>query len=165
MKKRKFLRGFTRFRLMLTLGLAVLLPAAALIFANFAQLRSFERDKVLEATIHRDFQEMLAISEKKIDKKALTIAEEARDLFPSPDIEAQEKEKKLDALLAKSPWLAHAFLFDEKGFVIRSQPQQIDDKYIHAEHDRLGETFRGWLDWKPGRWWSECIREIGRAHV
>src|SRR5437588_651026 len=145
MKKRKFLRGFTRFRLMLTLGLGVLLPAAALIFANFAQLKSFERDKVLEATIHRNFQEMLAISEKKIDKKALTIAEEARDLFPSPDIEAQEKEKKLDELLAKSPWLAHAFLFDEKGFVIRSQPQQIDDKYIHTEHDRLAETFRGWF--------------------
>ena len=44
MKKRKFLRGFTRFRLMLTLGLAVLLPAAALILVNFNQLRVFERD-------------------------------------------------------------------------------------------------------------------------
>src|SRR5437773_842075 len=145
MKKRKFLRGFTRFRLMLTLGLAVLLPAAALIVINFSQLRSFERDKVLEATIHRDFQEMLAISEKKIDKKALIIVEEARDLFPSPDIEVQEKTKKLAELLAKNPWLAHAFLFYEKGFVIRSQPQQIDDKYIHTEHDRLAENFRGWF--------------------
>jgi len=71
MKRRKFLGGFNRFRLMVTLGLAVLLPAAALIFVNFFQLRSFERDKVLEAAIHRNFQEMLAISEKRIDKKAL----------------------------------------------------------------------------------------------
>ncbi len=145
MKKRKFLRGFTRFRLMLTLGLAVVLPAAALIYVNFSQLRSFKRDKVLEATIHRDFQEMLAISEKKIDKKAFTMAEEARDLFPSPDTNAQEKEAKLDALLTKSPWLTHAFLFDEKGFVIRSQPQQLGDEYVRKEHERMAESFRGWF--------------------
>src|SRR2546428_2889751 len=144
LKKRK-LQSFTRFRLMLTLGLAVLLPAAALIYVNFSQLRSFERDKVLEATIHRDFQEMLAISEKKIDKKALTMAEEARDLFPSPVTNAQEKEAKLDALLTKSPWLTHAFLFDEKGFVIRSQPQQLGDEYVRKEHDRMAESFRGWF--------------------
>ncbi|HLR05941.1 MAG TPA: hypothetical protein VK117_09015, partial [Pyrinomonadaceae bacterium] len=110
LKKRKFLRGFTRFRLMLTLGLAVLLPAAALIYLNFSQLRSFDRNKVLEATIRRDFQEVLAITEKKIDKKAYTMAEEARDVFPSPDLDSQEREKQLDLLLAKFPWMAHAFL-------------------------------------------------------
>ncbi len=130
---------------MLTLGLAVLLPAAALIFVNFLQLRSFERDKVVEATIHRGFQEVLALSEKKIDKKALTMVEEARDLFPSPDTNTQEKEAKLDALLTKSPWLTHAFLFDEKGFVIRSQPQQMSDEYVRKEHDRMAESFRGWF--------------------
>ena len=145
MKRRKFLGGFNRFRLMLTLGLAVLLPAAALIFVNFLELRSFERDKVLEATIHRSFQEMLAMSEKKIDKKALTMVEEARDLFPSPDTNDQEKAAKLDALLTKSPWLTHAFLFDEKGFVIRSQPQQMSDEYVRKEHDRMAESFRGWF--------------------
>src|SRR5437870_13454648 len=37
MKRKKILGGFNRFRLMLTLGLAVLLPAAALIFVNFLQ--------------------------------------------------------------------------------------------------------------------------------
>ena len=145
MKKRRFLGGFNRFRLMLTLGLAVLLPAAALILINFLQLRSFERDKVLEATIHRGFQEVLAVSEKKIDKKAYTMAEEARDLFPSPDSSSQEKEKKLDELLTKSPWLTHAFLFDEKGFVLRSQPQQIGDEYVCVEHERMVEIFRGWF--------------------
>src|SRR5216684_2268192 len=119
LKKRMFVGGFNRFRLMLTLGLAVLLPAAALIYVNFSQLRTFERDKVLEAAIHRDFQEMLAITEKKIDKKVYTTIEEARQNFPSPDTDPQEKEKKLDLLLSKSPWMAHAFLFDEKGLVMR----------------------------------------------
>src|ERR1700680_4063541 len=130
MKKRKFLRGFTRFRLMLTLGLAVLLPAAALIIVNFSQLRSFDRNKVLEATIHRDFQEVRAITKKKIDKQAYTMAEEARDVFPSPDIDGPEKEKQLDLLLAKYPWMAHAFIYDEKGIVMRSRPEQMSDNDI-----------------------------------
>jgi len=67
LKRGKFLGGFNRFRLMLTLGLAVLLPAAALIYINFSELRHFERDKVLEAYIHREFQEIHAFAEKKID--------------------------------------------------------------------------------------------------
>jgi len=130
---------------MLTLGLAVLLPAAALIYVNFSQLRTFERDKVLEAAIHRDFQEMLAITEKKINKKAYTMVEEVRDLFPSPDADPAEKEKKLDLILAKSPWMVHAFLFDEKGLVLRSQPGQMSDKYVREEHERMAESFHGWF--------------------
>ncbi len=151
MKTRKFLRGFTRFRLMLTLGVAVLLPAAALIILNFSQLRSFDRNKVLEATIHRDFQEVLAITEKNIDKKALTMVEEARDLFPSPDTSDQEKEANLDALLTKSPWLTHAFLFDENGFVIRSQP-------VKSMTGKLKISVGG-LGWKARCWCRSCTRK------
>ena len=55
LKKRNLLGSINRFRLMLTLALAVLLPAAALIYVNFSQLRSFDRDKFLQAAIHRDF--------------------------------------------------------------------------------------------------------------
>ena len=145
LKKRKFLRGFTRFRLMLTLGLAVLLPAAALIYTNFSQLRAFERDKVLEAAIHRDFQEMLAITEKKMNKKAYAMTEEVRDLFPSPDADDQEKEKKLDLILAKNPWLAHVFLSNDDSFVMRSQPGQMGDKYFRKEHEQMTESYRGWF--------------------
>src|SRR5258708_39950553 len=92
LKRRGLLGGFNRFRLMLTLGLAVVLPAAALIYINFSQLRAFERDKGIEAIFHREFQEVLAITEKKINKKAYTMTEEARDLFPSLDADTQEKE-------------------------------------------------------------------------
>lgn len=144
LKKRSFLGGFNRFRLMLTLGLAVVLPAAALIYVNFRQLRAFERDKVLEAAIHRDFQEMLAITEKKINKKIYTMTEEARNLFPSPDTDAQEKEKKLDLILAKSPWLTHVFLFDGKSFVLRSQPQQMGDEYVRKEHEQM-QSYGKWF--------------------
>ena len=162
LKRRKFLGGFNRFRLMLTLGLAVLLPAAALIYVNFSQLRTFERDKVLEAAIHRDFQEMLAITEKKINKKANTMAEEVRDLFPSPDADAAEKEKKLDFILSKNPWLVHAFLYDEKGFLLRSQPQMMSDKYVHEEHDRMAENFK-WLGME-GKSFVEELHKKGRPY-
>src|SRR5438093_11362865 len=114
---KKFWSGNKRLRLMLTLELAVMLPAAALLYVNFHHLKSIKRDKVLEAAIHRDFQEMLAISEKKINQKAYAIAEQARGVFPSPDNDTEfDKNRKLDLNLSKSPWLARVFLFDaEKG--------------------------------------------------
>src|SRR5437879_9111733 len=161
LKRRGFLGGFNRFRLMLTLGLAVVLPAAALIYLNFRQLRAFERDKVLEAAIHRDFQEMLAITEKKINKKVYTMTEDVGNQFPSPDSEAQEKEKKLDLILAKSPWLSHVFLCDEKSFIFRSQPQQMGDKYFKAEHEQMAESFHVWFS-SEGKMMVESINKRSR---
>ena len=141
LKKRNLLGGFNRFRLMLTLGLAVLLPAAALIFINFSQLRAFERDKLLEAEIHRDFQERLALTEKKMNKKAYAMVDDARQIFPSPDSDAAEKEEKLDLILTKNPWLAHIFLFDENDAVVRSQPGTLSDKIIRDENERILEGY------------------------
>jgi signal transduction histidine kinase len=162
MTKRNFLGGFNRFRLMLTLGLAVLLPAAALIYVNFSQLRAIERDKAIEAAFHRDFQDMLAFTEKKINKKAYTMAEEARDSFPSPDADEQEQEKKLDLILAKSPWLSHAFIYDEDGLTFRSQPQMMGDKYFREEHERMAESYKGWFGME-GKMVMEGIHKRPRA--
>jgi signal transduction histidine kinase len=145
-KKSRFWSRDNRFRLMLTLGLAILLPAAALIFVNFYHLKGIQRDKKVEAIIHRDFQYALAVSEKKLNQKAYAMTEEVRAEFPSPDEIPAEKEKKLDIILAKNPWLAHVFIFDrEKGMLFRSQPQQLGDKYFCREHDSLSETFSGWF--------------------
>ena len=161
LKRRGFLGGFNRFRLMLTLGLAVVLPAAALIYLNFRQLRTFQRDKVLEAAIKGDFQEILTITEKKMNLKAYAMTEEARNLFPSPDIEPAEREKKLDAVLAKSPWLDHVFLFAEKGAVVRSQPRLSGDKDIRAEQEQKVEGYRQWFD-KEGKTMVEAMHKKPR---
>ncbi len=142
---RTFWSGNNRIRLMLTLELAVMLPAAALIYVNFYQLKSIERDKVLEAAIHRDFQQMLAISEKQMNMKAYAKIEDARDAFPPPDADKGVKAERLDLLLSQRPWLAHAFLFDaEKGFVFRSQPQRMREPFFLQEHQVL-EKQLGWL--------------------
>ncbi len=145
---KKLWGGSNRFRLMLTLELAVMLPAAALIYVNFDHLKSVVRDKVLQAAINRNFQEMLAISEKKIDQKAYAMTEDVRDRFPDPDIGSDsEKENKLDMVLSEAPWLSHVFLYDSKsGFLLRSQPQSADDRNMCEESALLSKTFRGWFD-------------------
>lgn len=145
LKRRGFLGSFNRFRLILTLVIAVVLPMAALIYLNFTQLRQFERDKVLEAAIHRDFQEMLAITEKRMNKKVYLMADEIRDGFPSPDLEPAEKDEKIELILKKNPWLSHVMLFDEKSFVMHSQPDLMSDRQFRQEHERMSESYRGWF--------------------
>src|SRR5437588_2115358 len=72
------------------------------------------------------------------------MAEETRDLFPSPDTSPQEKEKQLDLILAQTPGLSHALIYDEKGLVYRTQPQ-LSDKYIREEHEHNPESYRVWF--------------------
>jgi signal transduction histidine kinase len=135
-----------KIRLLLTLELAVMLPAAALIFLNYYQLQSIERDKALEAAIHRDFQQLLAISEKQINYKAYSIVEGVRERFPSPDAAKDEKIRQLDRILAEHAALAHVFLFDaDGGIIFRSNVERMSEVYFVKEHERLRSTFGGWL--------------------
>src|SRR5690242_14252447 len=162
LKKQKFLGGFNRYRLVITLGVAVLLPAALLISVNFNQLRAFERDKVLEATIKRDFQEILAIDEKKMSKKTYGKVEEARELFPSPDDDPGIKEDKLNNVLAQCPCFEHAFLYDEDGLVFQTQPAHETDKFVRDEHENLADSYKTWFGSKEGKQEVEVINR--RAH-
>jgi signal transduction histidine kinase len=160
-KTRRFLSGDNRFRLVLTLGLAVLLPAAALILVNFYHLKSIQRDKVLEGAIYGDFHHMLAISEKRINQKIYKMTEESRNVFPSPDDIDSEKKKKLEVILSKSPWLSHVFLLDEKGFAFLSQPERMDDSNFRDEHHHLNKMFSGWFSME-GKMLVEEIRKKTR---
>lgn len=178
---RRYWSGNNRIRLMLTLQLAVMLPAAALVYANYAHLKSIERDKVLEASIHRDFQQMLAISEKKINLRAYTMAEEIRSAFPCPDTTSGvDVAAELDRLLATHPSLAHVFLYDaRKGLVLRSQPHQMSDSYFFEEHQQIAKMLGGWLSFeakpilesiqkkpKPIAWSTETVKRAdGNAYM
>ena len=159
LKKRNLLGGINRFRLMLTLVLAVLLPAAALIYINFSQLRAFERDKYLEATIRQDFQEVLAISEKSMGKKIYAKVEEARDSFPSPDADENTKEDRLQEMLSKCSCFTHAFLFDEQGMVWQTQQSQRNDKYVREERESMNESYNTWFSSKEGKGFVETLNK------
>ena len=149
LKKQNLVGGFNRYRLVITLGLAVLLPAAALIYVNFSQLRSFQRDKVLEALIRRDFQEALALYEKKMNKAMYKKVDETRELFPSADADVAEKEHKLDEILSRCSCLTHAFIFDGDDVVFQTQPSQRDDKYVRDERDHMVDSYHAWFSTNP----------------
>jgi len=58
-------RWTDRTRLLLTLELAIILPAASLMAFSIWNLRHIQRDKAIEAAIQRDFTYVLKIAEKK----------------------------------------------------------------------------------------------------
>ena len=103
----------------LVLMLAVMLPAVALIVFGVHHLRNIQRDKAIEAVIQREYQQVLAIAEKRIDERAYEVAEEARAKFPDAD-----NAEELDMFFTTHPDIAHAFLWKGKGSIeFRSQAE------------------------------------------
>ena len=138
--------GNTRFRLILTLSLAVVLPALTLIYVNFRHVKAIKRDKKMEALIHRDFEHILGVAEKQLNQKAYNLAEQARDNFPHDSATPEEKAKQLDEVLAKNPCFAHVYIFEAgKEIIFRSRNAQWNDPIFRADHDRLKKLYSGWF--------------------
>lgn len=160
-KKRKFLGSLNRFRLVLTLGVALLLPAAGLIYTNFRQLEKFERNKALEAAIHRDFQDMLGITEKRMNKKIYGMVEDVRGMYPSPDADQLEKEAKLEQILQKTQDISDVFYFDDKALIVHSQRRNMDDKYYRQQHENFAKDYGIWFK-EQGHEMREMMRKRNR---
>jgi signal transduction histidine kinase len=134
-----------RFRMMLTLQLAVILPAAVLVILSAWHLKTIQRDRAVEAAIQRDFSQVLAISEKQINHKASELMDDVRTDFPAP---GEACSVNLDRLLAAYPYVAHLMLYDpENGFVIRSQPGRLrNEPGFREEAEHMSKMMEGW--WK-----------------
>jgi signal transduction histidine kinase len=136
-------RGNERARLILTLELAVVLPAAALVVLSVIHLRSIQRDRQVEAAIQRDFFQTLAYSEKQMNQKAYEIADEIREQFPVP---SEACSVELDRLLAANPAIAHVFIYDpDHDLVFRSQPYRLKEADFKAEADELSGMNQNWI--------------------
>ncbi len=145
-KRKKFWSRNHRFRLILTLGLAVVLPAVALIFVNLHHVESIKRDKNVEAIIHSEFNYVLSKIEKKINEKAYLLAEQARDQFPSPDLAGSEKEKQLELVLSKNPWVDQVVFYEaEKKLLLRPQPRLMTDQFRDYQQ-ATARSFQTWFD-------------------
>ncbi|HET6892616.1 MAG TPA: HAMP domain-containing sensor histidine kinase [Pyrinomonadaceae bacterium] len=145
-KRKKLSSGSNRFRLILTLGLAVVLPAVALIFWNLHHVESIKRDKKVEAIIVGEFNYVLSKVEKKINEKAYLLVEQARDQFPSPDLDGPEKEKQLDLVLSTNPWFEHVAIYEaEKKVLLRAQPRLMTDQFRDFNQD-TAKIFQVWFD-------------------
>ena len=90
-------------RLLLTLELAVILPAAALVILSAWHVLHIQRDRAVEAAIQRDFSQVLAISEKQINQKAGEMVDDVRTEMPTPEEACSET---LDRVLASASFAA-----------------------------------------------------------
>jgi signal transduction histidine kinase len=131
-------------RLLLTLELAVILPAAALVILSAWHVLHIQRDRAVEAAIQRDFSQVLAISEKQINHKAYELVDDVRNDVPAP---SEACGPTLDKILAAHPYAAHLFVYSpEMGMVFRSQAERLKkDPAFRDEADYLNQMFEGWF--------------------
>jgi len=132
-----------RTRLVLTLELAVVLPAAVLIIVSVAHLKSIQRDRSVEGAIQRDFYQVLAISEKRMNEKAYEMVDQVRHELPPPQ---QACEGSLEKLLEQHPYAAHLFLYNpNRGVVFRSREARMQEPDFHAESQDIEKMTPDWM--------------------
>jgi signal transduction histidine kinase len=154
-----------RTRLMLTLELAVVLPAAALVILSALHLKEIQRDRGVQAAFQRDFSQVLMISEKQMNHKAYDLIDDVRDQFPSSGAACQET---LDRILASHPYVSHLFIYDPTtGLVFRTQPGKADNPAFRPERDYLSAMFNAWIqvEYKEMAEDLDQMEKKGRRHV
>jgi len=136
-----------RTRLLLTLELAIMLPAALLLFFSISNLHHIQRDKAIEAAIQRDFSYVLRIAEKKTWHKAADVLTPVRKQFPCADDGAKIK-SQLDSILAAHPEFVYVILYDKDHdlFTWRFQPAREADE---AFRKRMTDTMTMTSKWLP----------------
>jgi signal transduction histidine kinase len=135
-----------RTRTLLTLELAIVLPAAALMGFSIWNLKHIQRDKAVEAAIQRDFQYVLKIAEKKTWHQANDLVMPVQKEFPNPDDGPQVK-SKLERILREHPEYAYAALYDKKNnlLVTRMQPGREQDQIFSEFTQENINMLSSWL--------------------
>jgi signal transduction histidine kinase len=128
---------------MLTLELAVILPAAALVFLSAWQLKSIQRDRSVEAAFQRDFTQMLKISEKQMNQRAYELTDDFQQQLKVSDPSCAQT---MDHILASSPYVAGIYIYNpHTGFVFRAQADRMDDPQFRAEAEDFSSSLQKWL--------------------
>src|SRR5215472_15547999 len=124
-----------RTRMLLTLELAVSVPAAALIVFSALRLNSMQRDRAVEAAIQRDFYQVLAISEKQMGARLIDMVDKVRQQFPTANEACSES---FDHLLDEFPYAAHLLLYNpHREIVFRSRQSRMGEADFRAETEEL----------------------------
>jgi signal transduction histidine kinase len=136
-----------RTRTLLTLELAIVLPAAALLGFSVWNLKHIQRSEAIEAAIQRDFSHVLYIAEKKALQKANEVLTPVRKEFPSPDEDRTVINAKLEHILSEHPEFAYALIYDKKRnlLVSRGQPSRDHDLVFCAGVQDTINTITSWL--------------------
>lgn len=137
-----------RTRTLLTLELAIVLPAAALLGFSAWNLNHIQRSEAVQAAFERDFAHVLKIAEKKSFHMAVDLVAPARKEFPSADEGRAAVSAKLDRLLIQHPEYSYALLYDKDNNVLvsRTQPARAQDQVFCVTTQEL---IRGATTWIP----------------
>jgi len=117
-----------RTRTLLTLELAIVLPAAALMGFSIWNLKHIQRDQAIEAAIQRDFTFVLKIAEKKTLERANDLLTPVLREFPNSEGDPSIVKAKLEHILLAHPELAYAALYDKKNNLLLSSIQPGRDR-------------------------------------
>src|SRR6266403_1679964 len=136
-----------RTRTLLTLELAIVLPAAALMGFSIWNLKHIQRDKAIEAAIQRDFSYVLKIAEKKSWERANDLVTPVRKEFPNLD-DGPKTKANLERILLEHPVYSYAALYDKKNnlLVSRTQPGH-DQDAVFCGHTQ--EEINVMATWMP----------------
>jgi signal transduction histidine kinase len=136
-----------RTRTLLTLELAIVLPAAALLGFNIWNLKHIQRSGAIEAAIQRDFSHVLHIAEKKSWHKANDLITPVRQAFPDPDDDHAAITAKLEQILSAHPEFAYALIYDKKKNLLlsRGQPARDHDQQFCASTQDTINAVSTWL--------------------
>ncbi len=135
-----------RTRTLLTLELAIVLPAAALMAFSIWNLKHIQRDQAIEAAIQRDFTHVLMIAEKHSWEKANNLLEPVRKQFPNADDGSQINDR-LDRILSEHPEFTYALLYDKKSglMVSRMQPGRGHDSDFCMRAQDAIKDLESWI--------------------
>lgn len=149
---------------MLTLELAVMLPAAALVFLSAWQLKSIQRDRSVQAAFQRDFTQMLKISEKQMNQRVYDLTDDFhRQLNEYKPTCAQN----MDPILASLPYIAGMYIYSpQTGFIFRGQPNRMNDPQFRAEAEDFSTSLQKWLplEYKEEIGMLEDMEKVNRPY-
>jgi signal transduction histidine kinase len=136
-----------RTRTLLTLELAIVLPAAALLGFSVWNLKHIQRSEAVEAAIQRDLAHVLKYAEKKTYHKAVDAIAPVRKEFPNPDEDRSVINSKLERLLSEHPEYAYALIYDKKNHLLlsRAQPARDNDPQFCAGAQEAITMVSSWL--------------------
>jgi signal transduction histidine kinase len=149
-----------RTRTLLTLELAIVLPAAALMGFSIWNLKHIQRSEAVEAALQRDFAHVLKIAEMKTWDAANEVISPVRKEFPNPDQSRSEIQAALRRILTEHPEFSYAIFYDKKNHLFLSQEQprlESDAAFCARTQESIGMV----SNWLP----VEAPGMVERVHV
>src|SRR5215470_4766873 len=136
-----------RTRMLLTLELAIILPAASLMAFSVWNLHKIQRDKQIEAAIQRDFSSVLRIAEKQIVHKGYDLLAPVRKEFPPCGSDVMGLKADLDRLLADHPELLFAVFYDKEDNQLawRARHNHDSDPVFRKQLSDVVATTTSWV--------------------